>query len=117
MGLVMTKGLRLAGMIPLGGSFLYGRWDDCGRGSSYPLAGEGIAMTHIIKIKCNGVGQHLNRVDLDSALEEAVVYRGADIRLQDLPDSGVTLRCRVCAEGRIVITRQMIIEMLGEDHE
>ena len=35
--------------------------------------------------------------------------------LQNLPER-VTLRCRVCAEGRIVITRPMLEEMLGADH-
>jgi hypothetical protein len=72
-------------------------------------------MAKIVKIKCNGVEQHVNDVDLDRALEEAIVYRGADARLQNLPER-VTLRCRVCAEGRIVITRPMLQEMLGADH-
>lgn len=72
-------------------------------------------MAKIVKIKCNGAGQHVNDVDLDRALEEAVVYRGPEARLQNLPER-VTLRCRVCAEGRIVITRSMLQEMLGEDH-
>jgi hypothetical protein len=72
-------------------------------------------MAKIVKIKCNGAGQHVNDVDLDRALEEAVVFRGAEARLQKLPER-VTLRCSVCAEGRIVITRQMLEEMLGEDH-
>lgn len=72
-------------------------------------------MSQRIKIKCNSAGQHINDVDLDCALEEAVVYRGAEARLQNLPER-VTLRCRVCAEGRIVITRLMLEEMLGADH-
>ena len=72
-------------------------------------------MAKIVKIKCNGAGQHVNDVDLDRALEEAVVYRGAEARLQNLPER-VTLRCRVCAEGRIVITRSMLEEMLGADY-
>jgi hypothetical protein len=72
-------------------------------------------MVKIVKIQCNGTGQHVNDVDLDRALEEAVVYKGAEARLQSLPER-VTLRCRVCAEGRIVITRSMLQEMLGADH-
>lgn len=72
-------------------------------------------MAKIVKIKCNGAGQHVNDVDLDRALEEAVVFKGAEARLQNLPER-VTLRCRVCAEGRIVITRKMLEEMLGADH-
>ena len=72
-------------------------------------------MAKIVKIQCNGASQHVNDVDLDRALEESVVYRGAAARLQNLPER-VTLRCRVCAEGRIVITRPMLEEMLGADH-
>jgi hypothetical protein len=72
-------------------------------------------MAKLIKIRCNGAGQHINDVDLDRALEEAVVYRGEEARLQNLPER-VTLRCRMCAEGRIVITRPMLEEMLGADH-
>lgn len=72
-------------------------------------------MANIVKIQCNGSGQHVNDVDLDRALEEAIVYKGAEARLQILPER-VALRCRVCAEGRIVITRQMLEKMLGADH-
>lgn len=74
-------------------------------------------MAKIVKIKCNGAGQHANDVNLDHALEEAVVYRGAESRLQDLPERGVTLRCQESGcTGRIVITRLMLEEMLGADH-
>jgi hypothetical protein len=87
------------------------------RAASFPSHHWGATtMAKLIKIKCNGAGQHVNDVDLDRALEEAVVYRGAEARLQNLPERGVTLRCRVCAEGRIVITRPMLEEMLGADH-
>jgi hypothetical protein len=72
-------------------------------------------MAKIVKIKCNGAGQHVNEVDLDHALEETVVYKGAEARLQNLPER-VTLRCSVCAEGRIVITRPMLEDMLGADY-
>lgn len=73
-------------------------------------------MARIVKIKCNGAGQHVNDVDLDRALEEAVVYRGAEARLQNLPER-VTLRCQESGcTGRIVITRPMLEEMLGADH-
>jgi len=72
-------------------------------------------MSKKIKIQCNGSGCHINDVDLDRALEEAVVYKDAEARLPNLPER-VTLRCRVCAEGRIVITRPMLQEMLGADH-
>jgi len=74
-------------------------------------------MAKIVKIQCNGADQHVNDVDLDHALEEVEIYKSADARLQNLPKRGVTLRCqeRGCT-GRIVITRKMLEEMLGEDH-
>jgi hypothetical protein len=73
-------------------------------------------MATIVKIECQGAGQHINDVDLERALEEAVVYKDAESRLQNLPER-VTLRCQAsgCA-GRIVITRPMLQEMLGADH-
>lgn len=73
-------------------------------------------MARIVKIKCNGAGQHVNDVDLDRALEEAVVYRGAEARLQNLPER-VVLKCKESeCKDRIVITRSMLEEMLGADH-
>jgi ribosome biogenesis SPOUT family RNA methylase Rps3 len=55
-------------------------------------------------------------VDSDHALEEAIVYKGTEERLQNLPER-VTLRCQVSkCKGRIVITRPMLEEMLGADH-
>ncbi len=73
-------------------------------------------MARIVKIKCNGAGQHINDVDLDRALEESVVYRGVESRLQNLPER-VVLRCQESGcTGRIVITRQILEAMLGADH-
>lgn len=73
-------------------------------------------MAKIVKIKCNGAGQHVNEVDLDHALEESVVYRGAEPRLQNLPER-VTLRCQESGcTGRVTLTRAMLETMLGEDH-
>lgn len=83
--------------------------------SSRPTESIGIEMAKMVKIKCNGASQHVNDVDLARALEEAVVYRGAEERLQNLPER-VTLRCGACEEGRIVITRPMLQEMLGDEH-
>ena len=73
-------------------------------------------MAKIVKITCNGGGQHVNDVDLDRALEEYIVYRGAESRLQNLPER-LPLRCQVSGcTGRVVITRKMLKEMLGADH-
>lgn len=73
-------------------------------------------MTKIVKIQCNSAGKHVNDIDLDRALEEVVVYRGPEARLQNLPER-VTLRCQESGcTGRIVLTRAMLETMLGEDH-
>lgn len=73
-------------------------------------------MAKIVRIQCNGAGRHVNDVDLDRALEESVVYRGTEARLQNLPER-VTLRCQESGcTGRIVITRPMLEEVLGANH-
>lgn len=74
-------------------------------------------MGKVVKISCNGAARHINDVDLELALEEAVVYKEAGAAMQNLPERGVTLRCRDCGEGRIVITRPMLQEMLKENHD
>ena len=73
-------------------------------------------MGKVVQVSCNGSGEHINDIDLDLALEETVVYRGPAPNVQNLPERGVTLRCRSCSEGRIVITRSMLQEMLNDDH-
>lgn len=73
-------------------------------------------MAKVIKIKCNGAGQHVNDMNLDRALEESIVYRGAESRLQNLPER-VTLRCQESGcTGRIVLTRDLLETIFGEDH-
>lgn len=72
-------------------------------------------MAKLIKIKCNGAQAHVNEVDLDSALKREVVLRGSSplaLPAPDLPDR-LVLKCRHCAEGRIVLTRAMIEKALG----
>lgn len=72
-------------------------------------------MAKTVKIQCNGAGQHVNELGLHKILEQQVLYRSIDEQSQDIPER-VTLRCCVCAEGRIVITRPMLEEMLGADY-
>jgi hypothetical protein len=73
-------------------------------------------MANTIKIKCNGAEPHVNNIDLDNALSEALIYKGLETWLQDLPER-VTLRCQESGcTGRIVITGLMLQEMLGENH-
>ncbi len=69
-------------------------------------------MTTIMKIKCNGPGKCVNEIDLDKELGDRVsIYKGTDIRkdpdeLPPIPKS-IVLDCRICAEGKVIITREM----------
>lgn len=71
-------------------------------------------MAKLIKIKCNAAQAHVNEVDLDNALKREVVLRGGPpvSPALDLPDR-LVLKCRHCAEGRVVLTRAMIEKALG----
>lgn len=62
-----------------------------------------------IKVRCNGAGRHVNEVDLDAALGTDTVLRGEPERvpLENVPER-VVLRCRECADGRVIVTREMI---------
>lgn len=68
-------------------------------------------MAHTIQIKCNGPNQHVNEVDLDKALRPTPVVRGGPPPVR--PER-VVIPCRSCTEGKIVLSRTMIDEILGE---
>jgi hypothetical protein len=75
---------------------------------SFGLKKEETAMTQTLKIRCNGSGQHVNDVDLDSILQPTTVVRTVLAKKPaDTPDR-LVLPCKQCTEGRIVITRQII---------
>lgn len=66
-------------------------------------------MGQVIKVRCNGPNRHVNEVDVDVALREETITRGADALSASAPER-VVLRCRECVDGRVVVTRAMIEE-------
>ena len=68
-------------------------------------------MAQLIKIRCNGPGKHLNEVDLDKALRPQIVTKGIFRSASKPLPERLVLRCNVCTDGRVVITRQMIEEV------
>ena len=64
-------------------------------------------MGQIIKVRCNGANKHVNEVDLDDALREDLITRDADYSSSSVPER-IVLRCRECADGRVIVTRAMI---------
>lgn len=64
-------------------------------------------MAEIIKVRCNGANRHVNDVDVDIAMLEVPVAREAVFSSSDVPER-IVLRCRECAEGRVIVTRAMI---------
>jgi hypothetical protein len=66
-------------------------------------------MTQIIKIKCNGPTPHLNEVDLDKLPPpETVVKSSQSVHLPPQLPERLVQKCQFCAEGRVIITREMI---------
>lgn len=66
-------------------------------------------MGQIIRVRCNGANKHVNEVDLDDALREDSIARGANFSAAAVPER-IVLRCRECTEGRVIVTRLMIEE-------
>lgn len=66
-------------------------------------------MPHIIKVRCTGIGKHVNDVDLDRALEPTIVVRG--LRAQPAPreiPERLILPCQHCTQGQVILSREMI---------
>ena len=69
-------------------------------------------MAKIIKVRCTGVGQHENEIDLEHIIGSDVVIYGNPIAAgRDLP-ARVVRRCDECDEGKVIITREMLEENL-----
>jgi hypothetical protein len=69
-------------------------------------------MEKIIKVKCTGSGQHINEIDLETVLGTNVILYGAPIDTgRQIPERTVR-KCEVCAEGKVVLTREIIEENL-----
>lgn len=70
-------------------------------------------MATIIKVRCNGSGKHLNKVDLDKVLQPDVVLRIAEKSADhDLPER-LVFSCRYCKEGKVIITRAILADQLS----
>ena len=72
-------------------------------------------MGRIIKVRCNGQGKHVNEVDLDDALLETTTLRSADFSSSSVPER-IVLRCRECADGKVILTRKVIEDARQGDH-
>jgi hypothetical protein len=69
-------------------------------------------MDKIIKVRCTGAGQHENEVDLEDVIGPDVVIYGNPIATgRDLP-AQIVRRCAVCDEGKVIVTRDMIEQVL-----
>ncbi|MBN1899840.1 hypothetical protein JW926_00775 [Candidatus Sumerlaeota bacterium] len=63
-----------------------------------------------IKIRCNGHGRHVNEIDLDTALKRIRVLRSEASPFPDPIPDRIVLPCHECAEGRVILTRNIIKE-------
>jgi len=69
-------------------------------------------MATIIKVRCTGTEQHINEIDLDIVLGSNVVIHGTPIDTGRPIPARIVRRCDVCAEGKVILTREMIEENL-----
>jgi len=65
-------------------------------------------MAKIIKVRCTGAGQHENEIDLEDVLGPDVVVYGNPIDTGRPIPARIVRRCEFCAEGKVVLTREMI---------
>jgi hypothetical protein len=65
-------------------------------------------MATIIKVRCTGAGQHENEIDLEDVLGPDVVVYGNPIDTGRQIPARIVRRCEVCAEGKVILTREMI---------
>lgn len=69
-------------------------------------------MATIIKVRCTGAGQHINEIDIENVLGTDVVLHGTPIDTGRPIPARIVRRCQVCAEGKVILTREMIEESL-----
>jgi hypothetical protein len=65
-------------------------------------------MPKIIKVKCTGAGQHVNEIDLEDVLGPDVVMYGNPIDTGRPIPERIVRKCEFCAEGKVILTREMI---------
>ena len=76
-------------------------------------------MPKILKVRCNGPERHINEVDLALLLVPGtIISRSLSDRVNPL--SGITIHekyikpCNQCIIGEVIITREMIEEVLNK---
>ena len=69
-------------------------------------------MPNIIKVKCTGPNRHENEVDIEHLLGTDVVLRGTPIETGRPIPPRIVRKCIECVEGKVIITREMIVENL-----
>ena len=69
-------------------------------------------MAKIVKVRCTGVGQHVNEIDIEDVLGPDVVLHGNPIDTGRPIPARIVRRCEICDEGKVILTREMIEENL-----
>lgn len=69
-------------------------------------------MEKIIKVKCTGAGQHINEINLEDVFGEDVILYGSPIVTGRQIPARIVRNCEVCEEGKVVLTREMIEDIL-----
>ena len=70
-------------------------------------------MSQLMKVKCNNPDRHVNEIDLEKLLRSTPVLRGKSEPVQQHTPERLVLRCQHCAEGKVIITRQMVETFQG----
>ena len=66
-------------------------------------------MGKMVKIKCTGQRRCVNEVDVEKVLgRRDFVVRGAGDNASDREVGRTVLACRHCAEGKVIVTRDML---------
>ena len=65
-------------------------------------------MAKIVKVRCTGVGQHVNEIDIEDVLGPDVVLHGNPIDTGRPIPARIVRRCEICDEGKVILTREMI---------
>ena len=69
-------------------------------------------MPKIIKVRCTGLGQHVNEVNLEDVLGPNVVIHGTPIDTGRPIPERIVRKCEVCTEGKVILTRETIEDNL-----
>ena len=67
-------------------------------------------MPKIIKVRCTGPDRHINEIDIENVLGSDVILHGNPIDTGRPIPPRIVRRCEVCAEGKVILTREMIEE-------